>query len=137
MRVYVAASWRTPSQPAVVRVLSNAGHLVYDFRHDGFSWKEVDPQWQFKRSVGDYLKAVQHPAAQRGFERDRYALDWCEVCVLLQPSGRSAHLELGYAIGKGKLGVVLLSPGEEWDLMYKLAHLRAATLDEVVSFLGG
>lgn len=45
MYVYVASSWRNPSQPAVIAALRAAGIDCYDFRNPpggtGFSWSEV------------------------------------------------------------------------------------------------
>ena len=32
MRIYVASSWRNPTQPVMVTTLRDAGHEVYDFR---------------------------------------------------------------------------------------------------------
>ena len=38
------------------------------------------------------------------------------------PSGKSAHLELGYCIGKGKPGFVLFDKEpERYDVMYQFA----------------
>jgi hypothetical protein len=38
------------------------------------------------------------------------------------PAGRSAHLELGWILGKDKPGFVLVEKGvERWDVMYKFA----------------
>lgn len=139
MRVYIAASWRTPQQPDAVALFREAGHEVYDFRDNGFGWREVDPAWP-SWSHADYLMALVHPRARDGFLRDKAMLDSCDACVLLVPSGRSAHLELGYAIGKGKLSVVvLLETPVVPDLMYLLADRRAVTLPQAIrqlTFLG-
>jgi hypothetical protein len=130
MKVYVAASWRTPSQPLVVQLLRQDGHEVYDFRDDGFAWEAIDARWQ-AWTPEEFVAALYSPLAIKGFRRDKAALDWCEVCVLLQPSGRSAHLELGYAVGVGKYGIVLLEERQEPDLMYGLAHHVCTHLDQV------
>ena len=50
-RIYLASSWRNEGQPALVRLLRAAGHLVYDFRDPpsgsgGFQWTDIDPGWQ-------------------------------------------------------------------------------------------
>jgi hypothetical protein len=47
------------------------------------------------------------------------ALEDCTCCVLVMPCGRSAHLELGYAVGAGKKSIILLSDGEP-ELMYRM-----------------
>jgi hypothetical protein len=49
------------------------------------------------------------------------ALAWCDTCVLLQPSDRSAHLEAGWAAGRGKrVAVRLHEDGFKPELMYLL-----------------
>ena len=50
------------------------------------------------------------------------------------PCGRSAHLEFGYAMGQGKLSVILLSEAEP-ELMYAMAHYVCVDLDGVVDCL--
>lgn len=136
-RVYVASSWRNPTQPSVVAALRADGHQVYDFREPtpgshGFSWHEIDST--IPRGPADLtltaeqiIRMLGHSAAEDGFAFDMGALRWCDTCVLVLPCGRSAHLEAGWAAGAGKLTVGLLSEGEP-DLMWKmLDHLCAST----------
>jgi len=126
-KIYVASSWRNPIQQEIVQVLREDGHEVYDFRNPspgnhGFAWSEVNADWlqwtpeQFIRDLyGD------HESVKRGFALDKGALDWADTCVLVLPCGRSAHLEAGYAAGKGKLTVFYLHPEKfEPELMYLL-----------------
>lgn len=54
----------------------------------------------------------------------------CDCCVLVLPCGRSAHLELGYAIGAGKPTFILLAEGEP-ELMYKMSPYLCADMDEL------
>ena len=142
MKIYVAASWRTASQPIIVQLLRDDGHEVYDFRADGFSWREIDPDWRTWTPEQIRL-AYYHPRAIEGFTRDRKALDECDVCVLVQPCGRSAHMELGYVAGlhhRGLAGtqgaeapftVVLLEENQEPDLMYLLCDHVVVSMDEL------
>lgn len=123
-RIYVASSWRNQSQPSVVSALREDGHEVYDFRNtEGFGWSQIDPEWR-DWSIDEYINLIQHHTfAQESFRLDKHALDWCDTCVLLLPSGKSAHLEAGYACGQGKDVIVFLSQEEEFEpeLMYLLA----------------
>lgn len=124
MRLYVASSWRNQRYPALVKALRAAGFEVYDFRNPGpenygFSWAEIDPDWQ-SWTVEQYLAALSHPTAERGFAFDMAALKSCDACVLVLPCGRSAHLELGYAVGAGKPTFVLMAEGQEPELMVKM-----------------
>jgi hypothetical protein len=126
-RIYVASSWRNLQQPEIVAALRDAGHEVYDFRNPaegqhGFAWRQVDPDWQNWSSVGYVNNILSSPIARGGFALDKAALDWCDTCVLVLPSGRSAHLEAGYATGQGKHVVVYLPEDAalEPELMYLL-----------------
>lgn len=146
MKLYVASSWRNPHQPEVVARLRGEGHEVYDFRHptpgeNGFSWSDVDSSWQ-RWSVSQYRTALQHDLARHAFQRDFDALEWCEGCVLVLPSGISAHLEAGWCKGAGKPVVVYAPELKEAELMYKLFEdgsdvLLYESLDDVVTRVGG
>ena len=127
--IYVASSWRNTQQPAVVAALRRFGY-VYDFRHptetnDGFSWAEIDPAWK-TWDEGDFIEALQHPRADEGFAYDMRALEKADICVLLLPSGKSAHLEAGYVAGHNSGAVIIvLEAGAkpEPELMYKMGHI--------------
>lgn len=136
--IYVASSWRNPTQPAIVQVLKEVGHLVYDFRNpapgnDGFRWSDIHTDWK-NWSLDAYQKALEHPIAQAGFELDFTALVRADACVLVMPCGRSAHLEAGYAIGRGIPTCILLSDAEP-ELMYKMAARLCTSLPEVLEWL--
>jgi len=116
LRIYVASSWKNPHQPDVVsRLRAIPGTEVYDFRHpkpgnDGFAWEAVDPNWE-KWTFKEYRAALEHPIAQEGFRFDQYALEQCDMCVLVLPCGRSSHLELGYCAGMNLMTAVYSPPG--------------------------
>lgn len=46
-------------------------------------------------------------------------MKWADVCVLVMPCGRSAHLEAGWFVGAGKPTLILLENGEP-ELMYRM-----------------
>jgi hypothetical protein len=104
MKVYVASSWRNTIQPDVVTSLRGDGHDVYDFKNpapgdNGFGWRELEgrprEEWDADYFAGTVLD---HPVAARGFGLDMAALTAAAATVLVLPSGRSAHLELGWAL---------------------------------------
>lgn len=138
-RIYVASSWRNEYQPDVVAVLRQAGYEVYDFRHprpdnDGFQWSEIDPAWQ----VWDperYRAALDHPVAERGFGYDFEGMRWADTCVLVLPSGRSAHAEAGWMGGTGRRVYVLTLGENEPELMYKLFTGLCLDIPELLSEL--
>ena len=137
MRIYVASSWRNTRQPAVVAALRAVGHVVYDFRHParddhGFHWSEIDPRWQ-KWTSAQFRDAINRPVAVDEFTKDMEALDTADAVVLVIPCGRSAHLELGYAIGRDARSAILLEDGEP-ELMYRMADALCLTIDDVVAW---
>jgi hypothetical protein len=123
MKIYVASSWRNLIQPGVVGALRAAGHEVYDFRNppngSAFSWSAIDPNWQ-SWTPDEHVDALKHPMAVAGFNSDMEALRACDCVVLVLPCGRSAHLELGWAVGAGKKTYVLEMEPIEPDLMYAM-----------------
>lgn len=143
MNIYVASSWRNTRQPAVVRTLRELGHDVYDFRNprpgdDGFSWKQIldkPPQEWTTREYRDEVLA--HDRSRQGFTLDMNALVSCDACVLVLPCGRSAHLELGQAVGAGKRTLVLLDDKiDEPELMYLMCSKIVLSLDELCEEIG-
>lgn len=135
-RIYVASSWRNSIQPEIVRALRHDGHDVYDFKNPlpgehGFSWRsvtDVPPEaWTAEHFSS---KVLDHEVAARGFELDMCALERASACVLVLPCGRSAHLELGYAIGR-MLSIVYMPKLEEPELMYRMCDYVETTLDGV------
>lgn len=138
-RIYVASSWRNEQQPNVVAALRLAGHLVYDFRNPwpgqgGFSWREIEPDWQQWTPARYREILLTHPAAAHGFLADLRAMKWADTGVLVLPCGRSAHLELGWLAGAGKRTMILLADAEP-ELMALLADDICLSTEEVVERL--
>ncbi|WP_414462940.1 hypothetical protein [Hyphomicrobium sp. DY-1] len=135
MRIYVASSWRNPFQPDIVAALRSGGHVVYDFRNPrpgdrGFAWSEIDPNWE-AWNAERYRECLRHPIARAGFKSDFDAMKWADVCLLVLPCGRSAHLELGWMAGAGKRTIILTRDGEEPELMALMADHICISFDEV------
>jgi len=125
-KVYVASSWRNQFQPAIVNQLKLVGHEVYDFRNppnnSGFGWEEIDCGWQ-DWDFNAYMKALETDRAKEGYAADYAGIVWCDVCLLVLPCGRSAHLELGLSVGLGKLtGILCMEDRPEPELMYRMVH---------------
>ena len=102
MKIYPATSWRNELYPRLVRVLRMAGHEVYDYRENNdFRWPCL--------MLEEYVRLLEFPSAAvaAAFQRDKTALDRCDVLILIMPCGRSAHLEAMYVSGVGKPVIVL------------------------------
>lgn len=146
--VYVASSWRCPMQPAVIAVLRSADIAHYDFRNPeggtGFGWREVMPSFDIDKQAADadeYVAGLNHPRAVEGFDSDFAAMEKADTFVLVLPCGRSAHLELGWAVGAGKRTAILLDPDPETnevtpELMYKMVDYIAPSLFDLLGWLG-
>jgi hypothetical protein len=122
-RVYLIGSLRNPALPDVAHELRSRGHEVFDNWHA--VGPEADDHWRaYHKARGNtMLEALRSPEAVHTYELDRRWLDWCDTAVLVLPAGRSAHMELGWAIGSGREGHVLLETPdpERWDVMYQFA----------------
>jgi hypothetical protein len=135
VKVFVSSSWRNEQQQPVVLSLRDAGHDVYDFRApaegaSGFSWAEIDADW-LTWSAERFRLSMSDSRIERGFDYDMTALRNCDALVMVQPCGRSAALELGWACGAGKPTIVLLADGEP-ELMLRMADHFCLTIEEVM-----
>lgn len=137
--VYVASSWRCDMQPFVIETLKAAGIEHYDFRNPeggtGFAWSEIDPNWM-NWTAKEYIAALEHPAAIRGFKSDFDAMQRADTFILVLPCGRSAHLELGWAVGAGKRTAIFTQDGEEPELMAKMVDLVTPSIMDLLAWLG-
>jgi hypothetical protein len=127
-----------------VRWLRLNGHQVYDFRNPptasgAFSWSEIDDSLpvgpaDLQLPASEIINLLGHPRAADGFASDMGALRSCDACVLVLPSGRSAHLEAGWAVGAGKFTIGLLADGEP-ELMWKMLDVLCHEPIQVVAAL--
>lgn len=141
--LYVASSWKNPYYNNVVDKLRAHGFECFDFRRPdgdgGFHWSNIDKNWR-TWSLHRYRQALRSYEAGRGFHQDMHALKACDALVLVMPCGRSAHLELGYAIGQSKPSFVYFPKSiteDEWEpeLMYKAAVAICVGMDELTNAL--
>lgn len=140
LQIYVATSWRNPLHAEVVQKLRDDGHGVYDFKATpaAFDWREVappavpapysEPTRRAPLLTAEAFRAMlDNPKARAGFDADMSALKRADVVVALQPFGRSAALELGWAAGAGTYTAVVLADHQEPELMLLAAdHLFTA-----------
>lgn len=120
--IYLIGSLRTPAVPILGRRLREAGFQVFDDWHA--AGPHADDEWQkYETQRGrTYGQALKGAAAKNIFAFDLKNLEQCDTAVMLMPAGKSAHLELGYMLGREKLGYVLFDKEpERWDVMYQFA----------------
>ena len=133
MLLYLTGSLRNPQIPSVARQLREAGHQVFD---DWFSaGPDADRCWQeYETARGrTYPEALAGLAAEHIFDFDYKNLLAADAVVLVAPAGKSSHLELGYVLGWGKPGHILLEPEtERFDVMYRFATGVHLTIDSLL-----
>ena len=138
MRIYLIGSLRNPKIPEIAQQLRAAGFDVFDDWHA--AGPNADDEWKrYEQERGhNYVEALVGESANHTFWFDKTHLDDCTVGVLVLPAGRSGHLELGYLLGKGTRGYILLreQAPERWDVMYLFADGVFTSLDALVAALG-
>lgn len=134
--IYIIGSLANPEIPKVAAKLREADFDAFD------QWHAVGPEgdrfWQehFKAKGYNLAQALKMDFVQTAFNFDKKHLDRCEAAVLVLPAGKSGHLELGYVIGSGKPGFILMEGDpERYDLMYGFATL-CYSMEELISALG-
>lgn len=136
MNVYLIGSLRNPEVPKIANKLREAGFETFD---DWYAaGPEADDAWRdYEKGKGNTLpEALKGYAAKHVFEFDKRHLERVEAVVLVLPAGKSGHLELGWALGKGKRGYILLdNDPDRYDVMYQFADMVTKNLDEIVTDL--
>jgi hypothetical protein len=134
VKVYLIGSLRNPHVPDVAAELRTHGFDVFD---DWYAaGPEADDYWQrYEQARGhNYAQALAGKAAQNVYAFDKRNLDDSDAAVLLLPAGKSGHLELGYMLGRGKPGYILLAGDpDRFDVMYNFAtgvHYKVGELAE-------
>lgn len=120
--IYLIGSLRNHNIPFIARDLRGAGFEVFD---DWFAaGPKADDCWQeYEKQRGHSFKeALAGKAATHVFGYDHEWLNQASAGILVMPAGKSAHLELGYLIGQGKPGYILMDKEpERYDVMYRFA----------------
>lgn len=135
--IYLIGSLRNPTLHLVARQLREAGFDVFD---DWYSaGPEADDRWRHyeMRRGHSFLEALDGLAARHVFAFDELHLKRADAVVLALPAGKSGHLELGWALGQGKLGFVLLDNPDRWDVMYRFATGVFDNAEKMVAALKG
>ena len=79
---------------------------------------------------------LDHPRSREGFAADFAAMQRADTFVMVLPCGKSAHLELGWAIGAGKRTAILLEDPVEPELMYLMADHLSTSVHDLLDWLG-
>ena len=134
MKLYVIGSMRNERVQDVSQHLRSSGFEVFDDWHS--SGPESDVFWQkYEEARGrSYIDALGGLYARHVFEFDLDHLKKCDAAVLVTPCGRSAYLELGWMLGQGKPGFILLEEElDRWDVMLQFATSVVGNTDDLIS----
>jgi hypothetical protein len=88
------------------------------------------------QTIETYLEMLDHPRAIEGFDADFAAMEKADTFVLVLPCGRSAHLELGWAVGAGKRTAILLDKAVTPELMYRMVDHISTSVMDLLGWLG-
>jgi nucleoside 2-deoxyribosyltransferase len=130
--IYLIGSLRNPEIPKIGNRLRAVGYDVFcDWHAAG---PRADDEWKrYETERGhSYREALNGYAARHVFEFDKYHIDRCNIGVLVMPAGRSGHLELGYMLGQGKPGFVVIDTPDRWDVMYQFADGVFESVEEMI-----
>ena len=138
MKIYIASSWSNRYLNDIVSILRDRNHEVHDFRANGATRPAPPPFPGAAGSGGNQLGGpdgsldnvmsfLDLTLTQTRYQLQCAALVDAEVLLCVLPCGRSAHVELGMALGLS-IPVVLVHDGIEPDLMH-LGVDAVASLD--------
>ena len=114
MKIYIASSWQNPYLDDIVSILNDRNHQVHDFRANGATRPAPPPLTD--GSLDSVMSFLHLPSVQSRYQLQCAALVDAEVLLCVLPCGRSAHVELGMALGLS-IPVVLVHDVIEPDLM--------------------
>lgn len=137
MRFYLIGSLRNPEIPQLAQKLRATGHEIFDEWYS--AGPHADDAWRdHQKAKGlSYVEALDGEAARHVFDFDYHHLTRADGVILALPAGRSGHLEFGWAIGRGKLGYILLDRPDRWDVMYRFATGVFETVEGLTTCLTG
>ena len=118
--VYLAGSLRNPAIPELHQSIEQAVNcsVFTDWYAAG---PEADDYWKryWQEQGVSYKDALKRPNSQNTFLFDKKHIDASRVMVLCAPAGKSGHLELGYFLGMGGVGLYYFPEEADvrWDVM--------------------
>lgn len=135
--IYLIGSLRNEYIPRLADQLREDGYDVFDDWH--CPGPQADEYWHdYEVFRGrKFTEALAGKHAWNVFNYDKGNLDASSTAVLVCPAGKSAHLELGYCVGRGiRTAILLDKEPERFDIMYRFADTVCNDYGELRSWLG-
>lgn len=133
--IYVIGSLKNDEITKISKLLREQGFEVFD------DWKAPGPDADdylrdYYRDRGlTYSEILESHGVQHVFNFDKHHLDRCDCALLVMPAGKSGHLELGYTVGKGKPGFILMDQEpERVDVMHSFATKVFMNKEEMIDY---
>ena len=136
--IYIIGSLRNKKVPIIANQLRKAlpNAEIFD------SWFSPGPRaddfWRdYCKGKGlSYKEALEDYSCTHIFEFDKYHIDRSTDVILIMKGGKSAFLELGYSLGKGKRGFILFDKvPERYDVMMRFANSVCFSFEDLVKEL--
>jgi len=139
MKIYIASSWS--NEFIIVQYAKELRQMGNDV--DCFADKSTGRYVFHFSEIGsveelDAINFLKDKRSKKAFQEDKSKLDWCDLCLLILPAGKSSHLEAGYAVGQGKALVIYhldKFPKGEFDVMYGFANFMTDELEDLFDYL--
>lgn len=127
LNIYIATSWKNQVEAVTLaNILREEGFAVDCFCDPStgrfvFSYADLPVEARLYDHIDIFTSAI--PGSVKAFNEDRKWLEWCDVCIMLLPCGKSAHIEAGFAAGRGKTLIIYGDgvPGQ-FEVMYGFAE---------------
>lgn len=138
MLIYLIGSLRNPRVPEIGQELRRYGLEVFDDWYSAGSEAD-DALRDHQRYKGKaYHEVLYSHAALHVFHFDKEHLDRADAAVLVMPAGKSGHLELGYMIGTGRPGYILMDQEpERVEIMHNFSTGVYFTVPSLVEAMEG
>lgn len=131
--IYVVGSLSNDRVEEVAEQLREAGFDVFDQWRcaKGDFWAD----YALRRGMS-FKEALQMDFVETAFQFDMKYLSRADAGVLVMPAGRSAGLEIGWLLGRGKPGYVLYDgEPDRADLMTKMSTGVFFSVEELIDEL--
>ena len=119
--IYLASSCKNPWIDSVREICARNRLLTFDFRVDNPIQPMKDKEIE---TFYDFRNALKESETQLSYDIDHDAMCSAQACILIMPCGRSAHMELGWFIGRQKPTCIFYPTSGTYDgpdLMYKMS----------------
>jgi len=137
VKIYISSSWKNrKTVRALASQLKDAGHSVFDFTDQKNRIAKICPPEKFPEQFNpekhSYREYLDRPEWRSVVNENQYAVECCDLVVLLLPCGIDATADWAYGVGCGKRSIIVGSPvaGERSPVHLWADHM-VDTIDEV------